>query len=266
MSKPSYQSKVDLVQWKIQGKHTTESESYKMSDTLITGLIERPPKTSAAVAERLQNLILTKELEPGSKLPPERSLCRQLGVSRTVLREAIKLLSARGLVDEIAGKGTYVSEPNFEAVKKSLQVCLKWYAEAVFENLVQLRQLIEVEIAGLAASEITEQEISELRDNIKEMESVLDGDIDRYIELDLDFHARIASATHNDLFVALFEAIAGAMVARWKKMYWDTEVRKSGLSLHKKILEAIERRIPQEARRVVRGNIETFQRDVASHS
>jgi GntR family transcriptional repressor for pyruvate dehydrogenase complex len=183
-----------------------------------------------------------------------------------VVREAIKLLSARGLVEEIPGKGTFVSAPNFSAVRRSLEICLSWHAEAAFENLVQLRQLIEVEIAGLAALHVTKKEISNLWDNVKEMESVLsDEGIERFTVLDRNFHAGLARATHNELFVMLFEAIAGVMVARWKKMYWDPDVRKSGLSFHKRILAAVERRDPQEARRTVRSNIEAFRRDVITH-
>jgi GntR family transcriptional repressor for pyruvate dehydrogenase complex len=236
-----------------------------MADVLITGIVDRPPKTWVRVAERLQELILSEKLAPGSKLPPERVLCQQLGVSRTVLREAVKLLSARGLVYEVNGKGTFVSKPNLEAVKKSLEICLSWHAQSMLENLVELRRLIEVEIAGLAAAHATKAEIASLRQNVREMEFAVDSNMKEFVKLDLAFHLGLAKATHNELFVMLFEAIAGAMVGRWEKMYWDPKVRGHGIRFHKKILGEIERRDPAAARGAVRKNIEAFRHDVLAH-
>jgi len=236
-----------------------------MVETLITGLVERPPKTWVIVVERLQDLIISGKLAPGSKLPAERALCQQLGVSRTVLREATKLLAARGLVREVYGRGTFVSKPNLDAVRKSLEICLSWHAELVLENLVEMRRLIEVEIAGLAAVHATKAEVRILRENIRQMESLVDGNIKEFTELDLAFHMGLAKATHNQIFMMLFEAIASAMVGRWEKMYWDPAVRRHGVRFHKMILAEIERHNPIAARRAVRKNIKAFKRDVLTH-
>jgi GntR family transcriptional repressor for pyruvate dehydrogenase complex len=236
-----------------------------LANNVITTPVARPEKTYVRVAERLQVLILTKKLAAGSRLPPERLLCQQLGVSRTVLREALKLLSARGLVEEVTGRGTHVSQPNLNTVKKLLEICLSWHAQAFLENLVELRRLIEVEIAGLAAVHATETDLSRLRRNLQEMEAVVDGNIKRFTKLDLAFHLGLAKATHNELFLILFEAIANAMVERWEKMYWDPEVRRHGVQFHKKILAEIERKDPDAARRAVRRNIQAFKHDVLTH-
>jgi GntR family transcriptional regulator, transcriptional repressor for pyruvate dehydrogenase complex len=239
-----------------------------MSTDFIIDAVERPPKTWVRVVDRLQGLILGKKLAPGSKLPPERQLCQQLGVSRTVLREAIKHLSAVGLVEEITGRGTFVSRPNLDAVRRSLQVCLGWHAQAVLENLVELRRLIEVEIAGLAAMHATEEEIQSLGKNVAEMETEVgpNSNVQKFMNLDLEFHSGLARATHNELFVMLFDAISGAMVGIWEKMHNDPEERKHGIQYHKKILSAIEQRNPQDARTAVRDNIESFKRDLAAQA
>jgi GntR family transcriptional repressor for pyruvate dehydrogenase complex len=237
-----------------------------MGDYLIGEVVERPAKTWVRVAERLQDLILGRKIAPGSKLPAERVLCQQFGVSRTVLREGIKHLSAQGLVEEITGRGTFVSKPNLEAVRKSLEICLGWHAQAVLENLVELRRLIEVEIAGLAALHGTAEEIKQLWENIGEMEASADGSMKKFMRLDLEFHAGLAKTTHNELFVILFQAISSAMLGTWEKIYLDHEVRMHGVRYHKRILSAIERRNPEEARREVRENIESFKRDVVAHT
>src|SRR5579862_4941772 len=101
----------------------------------------------------------------------------------------MKHLSALGLVEEITGRGTFVSRPNLDAVKRSLQVCLGWHAQAVLENLVELRRLIEVEIAGLAAIHATEEEIKDLGRNVAEMEMEVrpDSNVQKFMNLDLEF-------------------------------------------------------------------------------
>jgi GntR family transcriptional regulator, transcriptional repressor for pyruvate dehydrogenase complex len=240
--------------------------STQMDNDLLMGVVERPPKTWVRVADRLQTLILGRKLQPGAKLPPERVLCEEFGVSRTVLREAIKHLSAQGLVEEITGRGTFVSKPNLEAVKKSLQICLGWHAQAVLENLVELRRLIEVEIAGLASTHATKDEIRNLRLNVSQMQSLTDGNINRFVKLDLEFHSLLARATHNELFVMLFDAISSALVGTLEKIHQDDEERKRGVRYHKRILAAIEHRKPDEARRAVRENIESFKRDAAAQA
>jgi GntR family transcriptional regulator, transcriptional repressor for pyruvate dehydrogenase complex len=232
----------------------------------LMGLIERAPKTWVRVAERLQTLILNKKLLPGNKLPPERVLCQEFGVSRTVLREAVKHLSAQGLVDEITGRGTFVSTPNLEALKKTLQVCLGWHAQAVLENLVELRRLIEVEIAGLAAAHADKGELQNLQQNVRDMELAAETNTRAYVRLDLEFHSRLARATHNELFVILFEAISSALVGTWTKLHQDRAERLRGVEYHKKILAALERRKPEEARRAARENIDSFRRDALAQA
>ena len=86
------------------------------------------------------------------------------------------------------------------------------------------------------------------------------------MNLDLAFHSGLARATHNELFVMLFDAISGAMVGIWEKMHNDPEERKHGIQYHKKILKAIEERNPDEARRAVRENIESFKRDLVAQA
>lgn len=227
--------------------------------------VARPPKASTLIAERLQALILSKKLRPGAKLPPERTLCEHLGVSRTVLREAIKLLSARGLIKEVNGKGSFVNEPNFDAVRNSLKLCLNWHAEAKLANLVELRQLVEVEAVGLAATRATKGEIDRLRQTNQAMASLLDGSVEQFVKLDLEFHKGLAAASHNELFVMLLEAIAGALVGSWKKICRAPEVRRHGIKFHEKILRAVEQRNPTKARHAMKESVQAYVRDVQNH-
>jgi GntR family transcriptional repressor for pyruvate dehydrogenase complex len=227
--------------------------------------IERPQKTSTLVAERLQALILSKELRPGTKLPTERALCQRLGVSRTVLREAIKLLSARGLIEEVVGRGTFVSKPNFESVRNALKLCLDWHADVGRKNLIELRALVEVEAAGLAAVRATKEQIAELRKNLTEMESLADASVERFVEVDFEFHKGLARAAHNELLVMLLEVIAGALVASWEAIESSPEVRTHAIVFHEKILTAVEQRNARQARRAMAENLQAYTHDLEDH-
>jgi DNA-binding FadR family transcriptional regulator len=224
--------------------------------------IERPAKTYTIVAERVQELILSRTLRPGAKLPPERSLGEQFGVSRTVLREAIKLLSARGLVEEVPGKGTIVCKPSFDAIRKSIHLCLNWHSEADFQSLIDLRRLVEVEAAGLAAERATSKEMEGLKKNLAAMAHLTSGPVSKFVELDLEFHRQLTKATHNELFVIFLDAFTDTLVKTWKNICESPEERKKGLHFHERILTAIEQRNPREARRAMRENLRNYAHDV----
>ncbi len=105
---------------------------------------------SDQVAEQLQQLIIEGGLKPGEKLPPERDLCDQLGVSRTVIREAVQRLQVQGLLRVVGGSGTYISRVDPGVVAQSIGLFMSSH-DHTFQDLLEIRRFIEVEIAGLAA-------------------------------------------------------------------------------------------------------------------
>jgi GntR family transcriptional repressor for pyruvate dehydrogenase complex len=92
-----------------------------------------------------------KLLLPGSRLPPERELCERFQVSRTVVRETVNLLVAQGLLKQVGGKGTFVSQNAAEPLINALNVFVRRNALQGYRELVEVRSVLEVEIAGLAA-------------------------------------------------------------------------------------------------------------------
>ncbi|MDQ3943392.1 MAG: GntR family transcriptional regulator, partial [Actinomycetota bacterium] len=106
-------------------------------------------------ADQLLEMVVSGGLEPGERLPPERELCARLGVSRTVVREALNLLEARGLISIEHGRGAVVSGGNTDAVRDTLGLILRVRPKALWE-LLEMRKILEVEISGLAAERATE--------------------------------------------------------------------------------------------------------------
>lgn len=153
------------------------------------------------VVHRVGLLILRGELRPGDPLPNEDDLAVELGVSRTVLREAIKVLAAKGLVESRPKTGMRV-RPRRSWNLTDPDV-LSWQLEAspdahFFANLSEVRRLIEPAAARLAAERATDEEIASLERWYRKMELAVD-DRDAYIASDLRFHEEILDACHNEL-------------------------------------------------------------------
>lgn len=234
-------------------------------------MIQRPPKLHELVAQRMQDLVFGGHWKLGSRLPTERELCRQFGVSRTVVREALKVLMARGLLKEPAGKGTIVSQSVSEPLKSFVELFLAKESSNGYVHLFEVRSFLEVEIAGLAAERATQEEI----ENLERINTSLrrlngkagtwsQGDTTRFNQLDFQFHLALAKCTKNDLFVILFSRLSDALMSAWARMCLRSEVRQHGIQMHEKIFEAIRVRDARAARRATRENLKCFLVDASA--
>jgi DNA-binding FadR family transcriptional regulator len=184
--------------------------------------------------------ILSGDLRPGDALPTEEELGGELGVSRTVLREVVKVLAAKRLVESRPKTGTRVL-PRSEWNLIDPDV-LAWRLEAnpdeqFFTDVSELRRIIEPEAAALAAQRATKAEIEDLEQSFEAMRAALDnGDPSAYLIPDLRFHAIILEACHNELL----EQMATMLRAVFRALFIRTSgTRAQGLPLHGAILDAI---------------------------
>jgi GntR family transcriptional regulator, transcriptional repressor for pyruvate dehydrogenase complex len=232
---------------------------------LITNEIRRPPRLHSVVAEKIQQMIEAEGLQPLSRLPPERTLGEQFGVSRTVVREALKVLIARGVLKEVPGKGTFVWQNATEPLKDLFQDLVARSGPKGRTNLFEVRRVLEVEIAGLAAERAEPRELAELKriNNAleqmnREPEPWSEQRLRRYNDLEFDFHLTLAKCTKNDLFVALLSALSGAFHESWTCIHDRAEARSGGVELHSKILKAVRAKDPQAARAATSDNLKAF--------
>jgi GntR family transcriptional repressor for pyruvate dehydrogenase complex len=232
--------------------------------------IQRPPKLHEVLSEKLQDVLHEKQLGPGSRLPPERELCEHFGVSRTVMRETVKVLIAQGVLKQIAGKGTFVSQNVATPLTNILSVFVRGNTSDGYANLFEARNVLEVEIAGLAAERASEKDIeylAELNRSLAKLDRKIghsDEALDRYNEIDFDFHLALAKCTRNNFFVLLITALSGAFKGTWSHMHHQPEIRRHGLEMNEKILDAIRAADPVAARHTTRENLTTFLADAES--
>lgn len=185
----------------------------------------RPPvradRLSDQVAAQLQALVVDKALKPGEKLPSERELCELLGVSRTVVREAVRALVVKGLLDVRRGGGTVVRSPDPALVSEMMTMMLRGGSgEVAFSHVHEVRRLLEVEIAGLAAERRGRDDLARMEGQLQAM-ITHETEPERWAEADVAFHAAIAAATHNPLYSVLLSSIADMLI----------EVRRTGVQL-----------------------------------
>jgi GntR family transcriptional repressor for pyruvate dehydrogenase complex len=209
------------------------------------------------VAGKIQELIIGESLRPGDKLPSERDLAERLGVSRTVIREAVRVLSAQGLVEAKAGSGTYVRElsPNDAAAPIELFLNLRQVPDR-YKNLSEVRRTLEVDIAGLAAERATDEDITAMEAAVEGITAQV-GDAERFTQYDLAFHEALAAATHNELYSVLLTPITDLLLEfRLTAYRYDAQSSIEGaLTFHRRILDRAKARDAEGARQAMRDHL-----------
>jgi GntR family transcriptional repressor for pyruvate dehydrogenase complex len=213
-----------------------------MSDKVFRKLEERK-LLSKTVEEEIEQAIRERKLKTGEKLPTEVALSQTFGVSRTVMREALRMLSARGLLTIEKGKGIHVRDFGVAEVMGPLRLYLALNVEEEPAlHLIRARQMIEPSIARLAAERRTEVDLVKLRENIAQLASaeVLDSSV---ASLDMEFHLLLARATGNPILPLLLEPIHHLMPQVKSSVYATVDdARQSAVVHHGKVLDAVERR------------------------
>ena len=195
------------------------------------------------VADGIMNLIQETPYKAGDKLPTEKELCESTGEGRNTVREALKILASRNVLEIRQGAGTFVSEKQgipddplgFSMVNDHVKLT---------RDLLQVRIMLEPQIAALAAQCAKEHEIKELEEILEEMEAAMKKRED-YSELDTKFHTKIAQCTHNIVMENLLPVI-GKGVAVFAKEVAQTEYDRTWIS-HRKIFCYIRDHKPFEA-------------------
>ncbi len=165
----------------------------------------RPTRLSEQVASKIESFILSFQLREGDKLPSERELTDRFGVSRTVVREAIKFLEQRGLLTTQNGRGVFVASPGLTAVSSSLSDALRLQGYTT-DHLYQVRWCLESSIAREAAARATAVDIERMEAAVKVIEANFENP-EKSVPADAGFHVAVAAATQNPLFVALLQPL-----------------------------------------------------------
>lgn len=215
--------------------------------------IIRSSRLYEQIVQQVEESVDKGALKPGDQLPPERELAEQFGVSRTAVREAVKALREKGLVEAYPGRGTFITDGTSYSIRQSLDRMTRSGNEG-FAFLAEVRQILEPEIAALATTRATDEDLDALRQQVKVMdEAKLDPDA--YIEADLDFHLSLAEAAANPIILSLIDSIVGLLREQRMGIFQVQGGPERGQYHHKKILEAVEHRDPAGAREAMKTHL-----------
>ena len=193
------------------------------------------------ILEAFKRALILGDLQPGHRLPSEFELAQKFGVGRSALREAMKMLSAMGVVDIKQGDGTYItSEPN-PAMFRPLSFAILLQM-GFTDELFEFRELIQVGYCQLAGRKATEQDLKRIEEAVEAWSSLAqspDHTIESLVQQDLNFHYAILDATHNPFIINLGRSIEELFFASILRSISNIEGLNRGIEGHRNILNAI---------------------------
>ncbi len=212
------------------------------------------------IVHQIEESIVKGALKPGDQLPAERELAQRFGVSRTAVREAVKALREKGLVEAYSGRGTFITDGTTQAVRQSLDLMVKIGQPEGSTHLAEVRAILEPEIAALAAVRVQDSELATMREAVTVMDRA-GQDPEAYIEADLDFHLALAEGAANPLILSLLDSIVGLLREQRLRIFRVSGGPERGQVHHKRILDAVERHDPEKARDTMRAHLDQVRQD-----
>jgi len=226
--------------------------------------VVRSSRLYEQIVQQVEESIQKGALKPGDQLPPERELAQQFGVSRTAVREAVKALREKGMVEAYPGRGTFITDGTSYTIKQSLDRMIKTGQAEGSLYLAEVREILEPEIAALAATRADEEDITAMREAVAIMDNAK-KDPDEFIEADLDFHLALAEAAANPFILSLIDSIVGVLREQRLRIFHVEGGPERGQYHHKRILEAVEHRDALGAREAMKAHLRQV-RDDSGHA
>ncbi len=223
----------------------------------------RTSKISDEVYKQLVSLISSGQLKPGEKLPSEREMASDFGISRQSIREALYRAEIMGLVEVRQGEGSFVLSSVRESLKPPLLVLLEEEAGRIFEFL-EVRKLIEGWCAEKAAIEATADDLEKMEEILQKMEKLVPTDTE-WEGADVEFHLSIAAATHNVIAIHIMEALKDSFGSffRFRKVLTRPEKKDLLWLHHHEIYRAISQRDPSLAKRKIIYHLDFIKKKIA---
>jgi GntR family transcriptional repressor for pyruvate dehydrogenase complex len=213
------------------------------------------------IVMQIEQMLADDRLSVGERLPAERELAQLLGVSRPSVREAVRVLQARGRLIVKHGQGVFVAEPqSTQQLRSALG-----QAELTLSELFAMREVLEVPAAGWAAERVTKADLTALRRDLDELDRQFDSgppDFERLARLDADFHLGIARAAGNRFLQQTTHVLSDILLSGMQTTLLLPGRREKARSQHERILAALTAKDAAEARRAARAHIRSA-RDAA---
>lgn len=218
----------------------------------------KPSRISETIVEQIRSAILSGELNIGDRLPSEKDLAANFGVSKSSLREAYRVLEAYGLLEIKQGMagGAFVKEVDIRTIKDSL-VNYFFFQNPSIHEYTQVRTFIEPEIVKICAKKITVEEIKELEDNIAAMEEEGENFLS---DLDSTFHKKLVDIAGNNILSLVVDSVQTALINVKRLLHTDETFLKMVCKGHKDIVAALSDRDPDRAGAVMLQHIHDVEK------
>jgi GntR family transcriptional regulator, transcriptional repressor for pyruvate dehydrogenase complex len=240
------------------GARKEEGEKQRMENEGLFRIMGTKDRLVDRVIAEMERSIIEGKLGAGMRLPPERELAQQMGVSRTVLREATQTLVTIGLLETKRGVGTVVQQMNLAHLVQSLSLMLRMQGISL-DNLHQVRLILELENAKLAATQATQSDITYLKRVLGQMEEAM-ADPQAFADLDAEFHTAISKTAHNPLLTVLLDSIRDLMQNIRLTVSQYPDLFKTVMPDHYQILDRIIDRDAKGAREAMQQHLEHARR------
>lgn len=198
------------------------------------------------VVAKIKSMIVSGELKEGDRIPSERELCEQFGVSRASVREGLKILSLQGLLNR-TNAGTVITT-NFSSILEETLALKILLDDCSYEDVTEARMFLEKAMVRLAAKRITNNDISIMSQQLELMvEAEKEDNNDDYVLADIAFHQQIAKASNSRVLASLYNSIITLVFRTQKSVGYDKPVMKESIKFHGKILEALKKHNEEKA-------------------
>ena len=207
------------------------------------------------IVSEIMTQIAEGGLQPGDSLPTETALADEFGVSRNVVREAIARLRSDGVINTKQGRGAVVLPPSERASFRIDTTRLQ--EETNLSHLFELRGLLEIDAAGIAADRRTEAHLQQMQSAIDEMAGKKEFDEAR-LEADAQFHRALGAATHNEYLGAIMDYLSGRLKETTRathEVYAENDLIEVTISEHRRILDAVKAGDAEAARAAMKQHI-----------
>ena len=239
-------------------------------DSAAPGSERTPARSSSAVqrtripdqiASRLIRQIVEGDLEAGTLLPTEAELVREYAVGKSAVREAVRIVSTKGLVEVVQGSGMRVTpRQRWRLIDPELVSVLGGSVVSIVD-LMELRSGLEPEIAAHAATRAGDEQIEKLEVLVTESASDM-ADTDALVNRDLEFHMVLAEAAHNPLYVIVLGSVAELQIELRRKVAKTSFGPDHGIDGHRRIVEALRKRDPEQAREEMSAHLNAVADDL----
>jgi len=214
------------------------------------------------VVDQVRVMIKEGKLRPGDRIPPERELARQLGISRASVRSGLRFLCAIGVLTSRHGSGTYVADgpPALDSEPLDMLAALHGFTA---QKMFEARRVIEVAVAGLAAEHATDDQLMRIAEEVTETYAALDNP-QEYLIHDFGFHRAVAAASDNPILATIMSMVSDVLYQRRVQTVERAGDLKQSVDMHRRIYRAIRARDSQTARALMSEHLIQAEQDFTS--